>query len=307
MNPAISLLSEEIEWKENIADVEARNGALRELLLHTGHLEPWDRRPCPNATVGDLDLLSLREGLQRMKLVDAERTVESYLSDTEQLHALLPPLCARDPLTGELRPRNFTVLLFGRHPQRFIPGAFAYYSRYPGKDRAADYSERHEIVGSLLEQSDKLLRLLSQEATELVDKTNLKNPDSYRYPMRALQEALGNMLAHRDYCLYDPTRITSFVDRIEFLSPGALPQGLSIDRVRRGKVSPKWRNQSLAWIFIRLGLAQGEGQGLSTVRRELKAHGSPPPRYEADEVRVICTVKTHPLTAPSEIRALRER
>ncbi len=287
--------------------IEARNGVLRDLLVRKGELEPWDRRPCPNATVGDIDLLVLREALQRMDLVAPTRSIESYLSSTEQLHALLPPLCVREPLTGDLRPRNFTILLFGRQPQRFIPGAFAYYSRYPGRDRGTDYSERHEIVGSLFEQTNSLLRLLSQEVTELFDKTNLEHPNSYRYPIRALQEALGNVLAHRDYSLYDPTRITSFSDRIEFLSPGPLPQGVSIDRIRRGKVPPKWRNQSLAWIFIRLGLAQGEGQGLSTIRRTLKAHGCPPPRFEADEVRVVCSVKAHPLATSAESRALQER
>jgi predicted HTH transcriptional regulator len=140
---------------------------------------------------------------------------------------------------------------------------------------------------------------LSDEATELFDKTNLKNPNTYRYPLRALQEALGNVLAHRDYSLDGPTQITSFADHIEFLSPGALPKGLSIHGLRRGKVSPKWRNQTLVWIFIHLGLAKGVGQGLSTIRRELRAHGSPPPRYEADEVKVICTVRAHPLAAKS--------
>lgn len=287
--------------------IEARNGVLRDLLVRKGELEAWDRRPCFQATVGDINLLVLHEALQRMKLLDSGQSVESYLSATEQLHALIPTLCVREPLGGELRPRNFTVLLFGRQPQRFIPGAFAYFSRYPGRDRATDFAERHEIVGSLFEQALELQRLLGQEASELFDKTNLQSPNTYRYPLRALQEALGNTLAHRDYGSDDPTRITSFSDRVEFLSPGALPTGLTIERIRRGKVPPKWRNQTLAWIFIRLGLAQGEGQGLSTIRRELKAHGCPPPRYEADEARVVCTVRAHPLAAKAEIRSLRQR
>ena len=100
---------------------------------------------------------------------------------------------------------------------------------------------------------------------------------------------------------------TSFSDRVEFLSPGALPTGLTIERMRRGKVPPKWRNQTLAWIFLRLGLAQGEGQGLSTIRRELKSHGCPPPRYEADAARVVCTLRAHPLASKAEIRSLRQR
>ncbi len=146
---------------------------------------------------------------------------------------------------------------------------------------------------------------MRQEATELFDKTNLEAPNTYRYPPRALQEALGNLLAHRDYALHDPSRITSFADRIELVSPGALPLGVEIGSLRRGKLPPKWRNQSLAWIFIRLGLAQGEGQGLSTIRRELKAHGNPPPRYEADAARVICTLRAHPLVADGGVQLRR--
>jgi ATP-dependent DNA helicase RecG len=273
--------------------IEARNGVLRDLLVRKGALEPWDRRPCAGATVGDIDLLVLREGLERMDL-RGRRDAEAILSDTEPLHALLPPLCAREPLTGTLRPRNFALLLFGRSPQRFIPGAFAYFSRYPGKDRATSFAERHELVGSLLEQSTELQRLVRREATLLMDKTNLDSPNAERYPVRALQEALGNALAHRDYALYEPTRVTAFADRVEFLSPGGLPLGLTLAQLRKGSVAPRWRNQTLAWVFMKLGLAQGEGQGLATIRQAMRAGGSPPPRFEATEVDVTCTLRAHP-------------
>jgi ATP-dependent DNA helicase RecG len=83
-----------------------------------------------------------------------------------------------------------------------------------------------------------------------------------KYPKRALYEAMGNALAHRDYELVDPTRLTVFSDRIEIHSPGSLPLGVELAAFREGRAGPKWRNQALAWFFSRLQLAQAEGQGI---------------------------------------------
>lgn len=276
--------------------LEARNGLLKDLLVRKGALEPWDRRPCAGATVDDIDLLVLREALVRMDL-RGPRSPEEFLSDEERLHALLPPLCAREPLTRTLRPRNFALLLFGREPQRFIPGAHAYFSRYPGTDRGTDYAERHELLGSLFEQAMELSRLLGQEATLLMDKTSREKPNVPRYPERALKEALGNALAHRDYTLPDPTRVTAFADRIELRSPGGLPPGVTLTQLRRGNVGPHWRNQALAWVFMKLGIAQAEGQGITTMRAQMKAASSPPPRFDATEVSVTCTLRAHRVSA----------
>lgn len=274
---------------------EARNGAYLQLLARKNEVEAWDRQICPRATTDDISLVALRDAMVRMRFKD-ERPVESFLSDSQRLHALLPPLCEREPLTGILRPRNFAVLLFGNEPTRFIPGAYAYFSRYPGTHRGTDYAERHELTGSLFEQITELARLTTNEATLLMDKTRLQKQNVDRYPPRALKEALGNAMAHRDYRLHDPTRVTSFADRMEFHSPGGLPLGVSRDDLLQGNVPPIWRNQTLAWVFMRLDLAQGEGQGLRLMRELMQHAGSPPPRFEISEVFVTCTLFAHPLS-----------
>lgn len=272
--------------------IEARNGTLRELLVRKGASEPWDRRMCADASVKDLDLLALRDALARMGISEDE--TGSFVSDTHQIHALVPPLCAREPLTGELRPRNFAMLLFGRHTTRFVPGAATLYSVYPGVDRSGATSERHEVVGTLVEQATKLAALLDLQATELMDKESVTQPNVFRYPKRALYEALGNALAHRDYESPDPTRITVFADRIEFRSPGGLQPGLDVRAFREGRLGPKWRNQALAWFFNRLQLAQAEGQGIPTILRTMRESGAPSPSFEADAVHVNCVLPAHP-------------
>ncbi len=122
--------------------IEARNGLLRDLLVRTRALEPWDRRPCKGATANDLDLLAIRDALQRMGLTTIDRSIDPFLNDGAQLSPFVPSLCITEPLTKILRPRNFAMLLFGREPQRFIPGAFSVFSSYRGVDRTSSIARK---------------------------------------------------------------------------------------------------------------------------------------------------------------------
>ena len=286
---------------------EARDGVLRELLVRKEALEPWDRRACISATVSDLDLLTLRDALQRMGIFSPDLGVEPFLSDTAQLSPFVPPLCVREPLTGTLRPRNFAMLLFGRAVQRFVPGAFAVFSSYPGTDRSEPHAERHELAGNLLEQAYRLVGLLEQQTFTVFDKTDPGAPNTLKYPARALHEAMINAVAHRDYSLVDPTRITAFVNRIEMVSPGPLPVGVDPAHFRMGRVAPKWRNQALAWFFSRLQLAQAEGQGIPTILRSMRQEGCPPPVFETNEARVLCVLPAHPRHAAALFAMERDR
>jgi len=274
--------------------IEARNGLLRDLQVRKGVLEPWDRRPCNGATLDDLDLLALRDTLQQMRMFSAAEGVEPYLSEQRQLSPFVPPLCVREPLTGVHRPRNFAVLLFGRETQRFIPGAVSLFSIYPGTDRSDPHSERREFAGNLLEQTRRLSEQLDVQTYTAFDKTDRAAPNATKYPQRALYEAMGNALAHRDYELPDPTRITVFADRIEILSPGSLPLGMDPIAFREGRSGPKWRNQTLAWFFNKLQIAQAEGQGIPTILRSMHEVGCPPPTFDVDDIRVLCILPAHP-------------
>lgn len=86
---------------------EARNGLLRELLVSKRQLEPWDKRINNNASIGDIDLIILRDYLQEMNLWSPKKAMEDYLS--EKLSDFIPPLAGKVGLTEELKPKNFTL------------------------------------------------------------------------------------------------------------------------------------------------------------------------------------------------------
>jgi ATP-dependent DNA helicase RecG len=273
---------------------EARNGILRELLVRKGVQEEWDRRVCATATVNDLDLLALRDALQRMGVFHPDRGIDEYLSDSKSLSPFVPPLCVREALTGGLRPRNFAVLLFGRNVQSHISGAYSLFSVYPGVDRSEPHAERSELAGTLLDQARHLIELLDVQSYVAFDKTNRAAPNAVKYPPQALHEATINALAHRDYEIVEPARITVFSDRVEVLSPGSVPTGISVEELRQGRAPAKWRNQSLAWFLSRLQLAQAEGQGIPTILRSMREEGCPPPQFQVNDVRVVCVLPAHP-------------
>lgn len=272
---------------------EAKNGILRELLVKKNQLLPWDKRINNAADIKDIDLLALREYLQEMNLWDPKKSLEDYLSDTEQLSSFIPPLAAKESLQTTIHPRNFTLLMFAQDPIKFFNGAYVVFSIYNGTDRSEPTSERHQIVGNLVQQARRCIELLNAESYTTFDKTD-DIPNQLKYPTRALQEAVVNCLAHRDYEIDQPSRITVFSDRIEIYSPGSLPRAVDKKKFMVGKASPYWRNQSLAYFFNKLQLAQAEGQGIPTILRTMKEEGCPDPTFDIEEESLICVLPAHP-------------
>ncbi|MCC7429781.1 putative DNA binding domain-containing protein [bacterium] len=272
---------------------EATNGLLKELLVKKQQLAPWDKRTNKNGKIEDLDLVLFRDFLQETKLLFPNKQIEEYLSDKETLTDFIPPLLEKENLSDKLFPKNFTLIMFAKNPLIFFAGAYTIFSIYRGKDRSEPTAEKHEIKGTILQQAKKLIELLNAEAYTIFDKTT-SEPNQVKYPGRALQEAVVNTLVHRDYESEQPARVTVFSDRIEFFSPGALPRAVDEKKFENGKATAHWRNQTLAYFFNKLQLAQAEGQGIPTILRLMKEAGCPEPIFDLGKESVTCILPAHP-------------
>lgn len=274
---------------------EARNGILTQLLIKKQRIEYFDKRINSNASESDIDVLFFRDSMQEMGLLSPEKSLEDYFSEKEQIAELVSPLFIKSPLDGNLRPRNFTLLLFGKKNSitSNYPEAYTALSIYKGIDRSEPTAERYTLTGSIVEQAKRAVELLNTQAYTAFDKTSLK-PNQVKYPIRALQEAVVNAIVHRDYEIPEPIRITVFSDRIEIKSPGSLHWGVDKEKFLLGKASPKWRNQCFAYLFNKLQLAQSEGQGIPTIIRTMKEEGCPDPIFEIENESVTCILPAHP-------------
>lgn len=274
---------------------EARNGILTQLLIRKQKIEYFDKRVNQNALEADIDILLFRDSMQEMGLLMPEKSLEDYFSDREQIAELVYPLFVKNSLDSVLHPRNFTILLFGKKTSitSNFPDAYTAFSIYKGIDRSEPTAERYTLTGSIVEQAKRAVELLNTQAYTAFDKTSNK-PNQVKYPIRALQEAVINAIVHRDYEIPEPIRITVFSDRIEVKSPGALHWGVDKKKFLLGKASPKWRNQSFAYLFNKLQLAQSEGQGIPTIIRTMKEEGCPEPIFEIETESVTCILPAHP-------------
>lgn len=273
---------------------EARNGILSQLLIKKQKIEYFDKRVSAKSSESDIDILLFRDSLHEMGLFHQNKSLEDYFSDREQIAELVPPLFVRNNFTGLMQPRNFALLMFGKKSSitAIFPELHTLVSIYKGLDRSEPTAERHTLTGSIIEQAKRAISILNTQAYMVFDKISPK-PNQVRYPIRALQEALINAIVHRDYEIPEPIRVTIFADRIEIMSPGSLHWGVDKEKFLNGRASPKWRNQSFAYLFNKMQLAQSEGQGIPTIFRTMKEEGCPIPIFDIETESVTCILPAH--------------
>ena len=275
---------------------EARNGILTQLLTSKQEILPFDKRANSNVGVRDIDILLFRDCMDEMKLAQPSIPLEDYFSDKEQIAEFVPPLCVKNSLNGELCLRNFALFMFGKKKSISLnfPDAYTSVSIYNGTDRSEPTAVRHLLTGSIIEQAKRAIALLNTQAYTIFDKTS-DRPNQVKYPVRALQEAMINAVVHRDYEISEPIRVTVFLDRIEINSPGTLHWSVDKEKFLAGKATAKWRNQSFAYLFNKLQLAQSEGQGISIIFRTMREEGCPKPVFEIGTESVTCILPANPL------------
>lgn len=250
-----------------IADrVTNANGQIPKLLERKGQLPAFLEQPNPDASVADMDLVALENDL---KLLNFSGQPSDYLSPETWFGFGIPPLIQE--VNQTVKPLNLALLLFGRMPQRFIPGARVIFSRYDGYDRTAEDNQSVELTGPLSVLISQTMRRLNSHMVMITDK---KQPtgrqNRVRYSNRAVSEAVVNALVHRDYSVPHPVRITLFKDRLEVSSPGGLPWDVSETAFKQGQAGAKWRNDKLAVYMLYQGMAQYQGQGIPTIIEETR-------------------------------------
>ena len=102
-----------------------------------------------------------------------------------------------------------------------------------------------------------------------------------KIPEAAFREAIANALIHRAWDVESQIKVSMFDDRIEIISPGGLPSGITKDEYLSGKLSVL-RNRNLANVFYRLGFVEIFGTGITRIK-QLYEEGLKQPVFELSE------------------------
>jgi ATP-dependent DNA helicase RecG len=244
---------------------------------------PFDLLPVPSASIDDLDII-LFERLYLPKAVAPDVLEQNERKPEDQLKSLR----FLDP--GGI-PTTLGLLVIGKEPRRFIPGAYIQYLRLDGTELTSPIRNQKEITGPLSQMIGRLDDVL--EANNDVSVSITSGPVEVRradYPIPALQQIYRNAILHRAYeGTAAPVRVYQFSDRIEIHSPGGPFGQVTKENFGQPGVTD-YRNSHLTEAMKVLGYVQRFGVGIQIARQELKENGNPPPEFRVESTNILVTV-----------------
>jgi ATP-dependent DNA helicase RecG len=228
-----------------------------------------DKAPVPQTTLADLDMRKVMDHMSRA--LPAGRCQGAL----EQPEAFLERYRCVALQNGALTPTVAGILIFGNDPQLVFPHGVVGLAHFPGVVPGTDdvlHLERYG--GTLPEQIDAVDRYLwSNTRRGFTTDDSPQRVERPEYPRRAIRELTVNAIAHRDYnedARY--SRVSMFMDRVEWISPGGLPGGITVANILQAQHS---RNPSIAELLYQAGYIERFGLGLDMVTRELSNAGLP--------------------------------
>ena len=215
------------------------------------------------------DELPTRAGidkLDKLRFRDFLRDVykQEYPDSPDELTRLLQSM---NLATDDGRLNLAGVLMFAERPEWIVPQFVVKAIRYPGnKIHATDYLDTEDFSGPLPKLFEGVLAFVMRNLHKVQAGRGVNAPGLPEIPEEVFEELLVNALVHRDYLVSAPIRLFVFDNRIEIISPGHLPNNLTVEKIRTG--NSNIRNPILV-SYIAKGLLPYHGLG-SGIKRALE-------------------------------------
>ncbi|WP_035225658.1 ATP-binding protein [Paracidovorax oryzae] len=237
-----------------------------------------------------VDSVDLVEIINSKVLVDYMRRVETSL---EPERFLRKQRLLTERKTKQI-PNVGCVLLFDEEPQASVETRCAI-KVYRLRTTEAEYKREHlaEMPATINGPIEMQIFDAIAKVAELVEGASYYEGSklvALKYPAEAIKEVLVNAVIHRDYSLNDDVHIRIFDNRIEISSPGKLPGYVTLDNLYDERFS---RNPNLVRMLHNLPnpLNHDIGEGLDTVRNELKKAGLVAPAFEQRGNAFVVTIR----------------
>jgi ATP-dependent DNA helicase RecG len=243
---------------------ELTGASLNELLLKRAGLT-WDEVIEQRATFADIDEDAFCLYLQMAK--ENGRMPEIGGLSTEQIFEKLR-------LSENAQLKRAAIIMFGKDPVRFYPGAFVKIGRFGKNDTDLRFQEVEEgnlivLLRNVIEQLNHkfLMRPIEFEGLYRIEK--------HEYPVPAIREMLLNALIHRAY-MGSFIQIRIYDDKISIWNDGGLPTGMSLEKLKQSH-SSKPRNLIIADVCFKGGLIDAWGRGTIKIIETCLEAGLPEP------------------------------
>jgi len=215
-----------IIWLKNGSDkrkVVAREEMAR-LLQNSGNLFA-DETIVNGTTLNDID----EDFFKDFIIAKTKKTIEELGQSTSAVLTNLGMIKGGNLSLGAL-------LLFGKNPQQFRPAYTVQCVSIVGKDISSkEYRDKENpFTGNLKDLYDKTLSFITRNLRKVQTKEGFNSQSEMEIPIESIEELLVNALIHRDYFILSSIKVFIFDNRIEIISPGRLPNTLTIENIKIG-------------------------------------------------------------------------
>ena len=266
-----------IVWVKNGADKRKvfDNAELAEMMTDCGSFAP-DEAGVRDATVNDLDATTIKQFLgNRFERVLEKKGLTGDAFNEASLDMICSAIAKGHDCEKILRNLRFirpdgtltvaAMLLFGKYTQRWMPMMTAKCICFAGNSVGSkvfrDKVNDADMEGNLLHQYDTIMDFFTRNLHNVQVGDEFNSMGKLEIPYTSLVEFTVNSLVHRSLNMKAPVRIFIFDNRVEIHSPGALPNGLTIDDIKAGTSMP--RNMFLFNNAIYLLPYTGVGSGIT--------------------------------------------
>ncbi|MCX6179089.1 MAG: DUF4062 domain-containing protein [Chlorobiales bacterium] len=214
----------------------------------------FDAAVCHDATLADLDDEAISRFIRNARW-SRGFPLQEELSSFDLLTHL--------NLLNNDRPTQGAVLLFGKHPQRFLISSEVKCAHFHGTQIAKPIPSFQVYKWRAFELVDQAVDFILSKIDITVgtraDSTEV--PVTYEIPPEVVREAIVNAVVHRDYASSGSVQVMLFADRLEVWNPGTLPPSLTLEQLRKphGSVLP---NPLLAESFCLARYIERMGTGI---------------------------------------------
>lgn len=264
-------------------------------LYQSSQIIRYDLKPVPEAQLEDLDRKRIANYFKTIlgRSAPAERDREGWL------RLLVNTDFLKHSSDGTVATVS-GLLLFGEKPHRWLPQAGITATAYPELEKEYNTTDEEVIRGPLVSTFSKTTRGaprvgekgIIEQAIDFVSRNmgsaaRLKGGRRLRkksFPTDAVREAIVNAVAHRDYTLAGTDiEISLYQDRLEVISPGRLPNGVTVEKMKEGIRAA--RNAQLKDVLRDYGYVEHRGLGVRhRIIKAMREHnGTEPGLIENDD------------------------
>lgn len=251
----------------------------------------FDATPCFAAKIKDLDL-----DVFSNKFLPKAVSQEILKSETRPVEEQLAALGMYDLANN--CPTFAGIMLFGRNPRRFMPGAYVQYVCFEGTDKTSNVVNEREFSENYCELLPKLESLLEMSVIKQypVPASMLRENMVKNYPYWAIRELLMNGCMHRDLQSNTPLRFYEFSDHLEITNAGGLYGNA---RPENFPMINDYRNPIIAGAMKSLGYVNKYNRGIGQVQKELRENGNPMAEFDVNLLTAFA-VEVKKCTSQSE-------